>query len=90
LADVDNEIPIGFRLALFKSMTEQLLMAGAPRSVVVLNGTMAVILIFILHAWYIFPFNLIVHFGAVHLTGKDDQFFDCIKRYIHKKSYYCT
>lgn len=65
-------------------------MMGAPRSVMILNGTLFIMFVFILHVWWTFPINIVIHFGAIYLTKRDDQFFDCFKRYINKKNYYCT
>lgn len=68
----------------------QILMAGAPRNIVILNGVLFATFLLSLHAWYIIPLNVIIHFSAIYLTKMDDQFFDCLKKYLHKKSYYST
>jgi type IV secretion system protein VirB3 len=86
----EENIPTGFRLPLYRSLTEQILMAGAPKSVIVLNGTVMAFFILSMHFFWIVPLNIVVHFGAIYLTKKDDQLFDCLKVYIHKKNYYCT
>lgn len=86
----EDEFPPGFQLPLFRALTEQDLMSGVPRKVMVLNGMMFLILVFVLHSWWIIPLNILVHLGAMALTKQDEQFFDCFSRYVKKKNYYGT
>lgn len=76
------------KMPLYRAMTEVLLMAGAPRGVVIINGTIFVTLVFILHAWYVIPLNIALHYLAVYLTKKDSQFFECFQTYRRTKDYY--
>lgn len=84
-----NEIE-GFEIPIHRSLTEEMLLAGCPRAIVILNGSVFVMLVLILQIWYTIPFNIILHIAAVMVTKKDPQFFECFKRYIHKKNYYST
>lgn len=73
---------------LFRALTGQLLIAGAPRGMIVLNMCLAAIFLMALHIPWIVPVNLLIHLSAVYLTKEDEQFFDILRRYLHKKSYY--
>lgn len=73
---------------LFRAFTGQLLVAGAPRGMIVLNICLAAIFLLALHIPWIVPVNLLIHLSAVYLTKEDEQFFDILRRYLHKKSYY--
>jgi type IV secretory pathway TrbD component len=86
----EEENQLGFRLPLYRSLTEQILIVGAPKSVIVVNSMVMAIFILSLHFFWIIPLNLLIHFGAIYLTKQDDQFFDCLLKYIRNKNYYCT
>jgi type IV secretion system protein TrbD len=86
----EEDNPLGFRLPLYRSLTEQILIVGAPKSVIVVNGMVMAIFILSLHSFWIIPLNIIIHFGAIFLTKLDDQIFDCLLKYIRNKNYYCT
>lgn len=78
----------GVELPLYRALTEQLLVAGAPRSMIVLNFCIATVFIMALHFLWIIPLNIIIHCGAAYVSKSDDQFFDAFRRYINKKHYY--
>ena len=80
----------GFEIPIHRSITEQLLMAGVPRALAILNGTIASALVLGMHTLYVLPVNIIINSVAVFLTKRDPQFFDCFKRHIRHKSYYGT
>lgn len=84
-----KDIPAGFRLPLYRALTEKMLMGGAPKEIMILNGTMAVIFM-MMHTFWVLILNVVIHVGAIRFTKSDDQFFDCFKRYINKKNYYST
>lgn len=86
----DEETPIGYQLPLYRSLTEQLLIAGAPASIIVWNAALLGIFVMSLFSFWIIPFNLVIHFGAIYVTRQDNQFFDCLLKYMKKKDYYCT
>ena len=80
----------GCKLPLYRALTEQLLVAGAPRSIIVLNFCLAAIFIMALHFIWILPLNIAIHCGAVYVSKSDDQFFDALRRFLNKKKYYST
>lgn len=86
----EDTCPAGFRLPLFRSLTEQVLVLGAPRGFMVMNLMMLAIFVVSFHFFYIVPLHVILHFGAIYLAKHDAQFFECLKLYLRKKDYYCT
>lgn len=78
------------QLPFHRSLSEQILLLGAPKSILIINGMVLLLFIVDFHFWPIIPMSLIVHFGCIYLSKNDEQFFDCLKSYIHKKNYYCT
>jgi type IV secretory pathway TrbD component len=80
----------GYEIPLHRSLTEQILLAGVPRSLAYLNGTFAVAFGGILKSWYVLPICLIIHVVAIIMTKKDPQFFDCFVRHIKQKNYFST
>lgn len=88
---MDAKQPLdGFEVPLHRSLTEEILVAGVPRALAMLNGTIAAAFLVALHSVYVLPLCLIVHLTAVVLTKRDPQFFDCFRRHIKQKSYYHT
>lgn len=86
----ENESFPWFELPFYRSLSEQILLLGAPKPILILNGLILVLFIVDFHFWPIIPINLLIHFGSIYLAKNDDQFFDCLREYIHKKNYYCT
>ena len=77
-------------LPFYRSLSEQVLMFGVPKPLLVINALLAYMFIVNFHFWYILVLNAIIHFGSIYIASQDDQFFDCLKSYQSKKSYYCT
>ncbi len=77
-------------LPFYMALSEQILLLGAPKPVLVINAVVMFIFIIDFHFFYIIPFNLLIHFGCIYLARNDQQFFDCLRAYIPKKSYYST
>jgi type IV secretion system protein VirB3 len=86
----ENESLPWFELPFYRSLSEQILLLGAPKAILILNGLIMVLFIVDFSFWMIIPINLLIHFGCIYLAKNDDQFFDCLRAYIHKKNYYCT
>ena len=90
MVEEKEKSPLGFRFPLYRSLTEQILLAGAPKTIIILNTVIMAIFVLSLHFIWILPLNAIIHFGAIFFTKQDDQFFDCLLKYIRNKNYYCT
>jgi len=81
----------GFEVPLYRSLTDPILLGGAPRSIAILNGTLAAALGLGLRLWLV---GLIVwlvgHALAVAAARKDVQFAEVISRHArHSGSLSC-
>jgi type IV secretion system protein VirB3 len=78
----------GFEIPLHRALTEPILMAGAPRGVAIINGTLAAALGLGLQLWIV---GIIVwiagHSAAVYAAKKDPAFMDVLVRHIRHKGY---
>ena len=73
----------GFEAPVHRSLAEPILMGGAPRSVAILNGTLAAALGLGLRLWV--PGLLlwaIGHAAAVWAAKRDPQFVDVVRRHL--------
>ena len=72
----------GFEVPLYRSLTDPILLGGAPRGIAILNGTLAAALGFGLRLWLV---GLIVwlvgHALATAAARKDVQFAEVISRH---------
>jgi type IV secretion system protein VirB3 len=82
--------PEGYEVPVHKALTEEILMAGAPRKFTILNGTLAAATCLGFQAWVLLPIFIGLHLIMVFLTKRDAQFFDCLIRYLRQKSFYDT
>jgi type IV secretion system protein VirB3 len=80
----------GFEVPIHRSLTEQILMGGVPRTIAILNGTVAAAFGIGLQSFYVLPVSIVIHLAAVMMTKRDPQFFDCFKRHIKQKRFYST
>jgi type IV secretory pathway TrbD component len=81
----------GFDVPLHRSLTEPIFLAGAPRSVAVLNGTLAAALGIGLHLWI--PGLLLWiagHSLAVWGAKSDPQYVEVFSRHMKHKSFLST
>lgn len=77
----------GFEVPLHRSLTEPILLAGAPRAVTILNGTLAASVGLGLRLWLAgILLWLIAQMIAVWATRKDPAFAQVLARHIRHKS----
>lgn len=78
----------GYEIPLHRALTEPILLGGAPRTVAIINGTLAAALGLGLQLWLA---GLIVwiagHGAAVYAAGKDPAFMDVLVRHIRHKGH---
>jgi len=78
----------GFEVPLYRSLTEPVLLAGAPRAVAVVNGTIAAALGLGLQLWVA---GLILwvpgHSLAVFAAKRDPAFVEVLLRHLRQRSY---
>ena len=82
-----SEAP-GFEAPVHRSLAEPILMGGAPRSVAILNGTLAAALGLGLRLWIAGLLLWAVgHAAAVWAAKRDPQFVDVVRRHLRIPSH---
>ena len=72
----------GFEVPLYRSLTEPILLGGAPRAIAILNGTLAAALGLGLRLWLVgLLVWLVGHALAAAAARKDVQFAEVISRH---------
>ena len=83
-----TEVEQGYEIALHRSLTEPILLGGAPRNVAILNGTLAAAIGIGLQLWIAgLVLWILGHTAAVWAARKDPQFMDVLLRHIRHKAY---
>ncbi len=83
MAAFDRETVPGFEAPVHRSLAEPMLMGGAPRSVAILNGTLAAALGLGLRLWIAgLALWAIGHAAAVWAAKRDPQFVDVVRRHL--------
>jgi len=78
----------GFVIPLHRSLTERIMLGGAPRSVAIINGTLSAAIGLGLQLWIAGAAVWIVgHTAAVFAAKKDPQFMEVLMRHIRHKSF---
>ncbi len=78
----------GFDIPLHRALTEPILLAGAPRTVAIINGTLAAAVGLGLQLWL--PgilIWLIGHGAAVMAAKRDPRFLDVLMRHVRHKGF---
>lgn len=77
----------GFEVPLHRSLTEPILLAGAPRTVTIINGTLAASVGLGLRLWIAgILLWLVAHAIAVWATRKDTAFVEVLTRHIRHRT----
>ncbi len=80
-----DHLPQGFALPLHRSLTEPVLMGGAPRAVAILNGTLAAAIGLGLQLWLAgIVFWVVGHGCAVFAAKRDPKFLEVIMRHVRQ------
>ena len=78
----------GFEVPLHRSLTEPILLGGAPRTLAIVNGTLAAALGLGLRLWIAgLLLWLVGHAVAVYAARKDPRFMEVLARHIRHKAY---
>ena len=81
-ADQGGEI-VGYTVPVHRALTEQILLGGAPRSIAILNGTLAAALGLGLRLWLVgLGLWALGHFAAVWAAKRDPQFVDVVRKHL--------
>jgi type IV secretory pathway TrbD component len=79
---MDERLP-GFVVPVHRALTEPILMGGAPRSVAILNGTLAAALGLGLRLWLVgLLLWFIGHMIAAWAAKRDPEFVDVVRRHV--------
>ena len=78
----------GFRIPVHRSLTQPIMMAGAPRAATILSGTLAAALGLGLQLW---PVGIAIwalsQTACVFAAKRDPLFLDVLRRHLRQKSY---
>ena len=78
----------GFEVPLHRSLTEPIFLAGAPRAVAIVNGTLAAAVGIGLRLWLVgIALGLVGHILAVWGAKADPQFMDVFARHVKHKPF---
>ncbi len=78
----------GYSIPVHRSLTEPMMMAGAPRGVAILNGTIAAAVGLGLQMWVAgIVIAVLGHAAAVYAAKKDPAFIDVGMRHLKHKAY---
>ena len=88
---MSGALPPGFTVPLHRSLTEPVLMGGAPRAVAILHGTLAAAVGLGLQLWLAgIVFWIVGHGLAVFTAKRDPKFLEVILRHVRQAgSYRC-
>jgi type IV secretion system protein VirB3 len=80
---VDPDAIPGFVIPVHRALTEPILLAGAPRSIAILNGTFAAAIGLGLQLWLVGLLIWIAgHLAAVWAAKRDPLFVDVVRRHL--------
>ncbi len=84
----DASLLDGFEVPLHRSLTEPIFMAGAPRAVAIVNGTLAAAVGIGLRLWLVgIALGVVGHVLAVWGAKADPQFMDVFARHVKHKPF---
>ena len=87
LIDSAGDVP-GYAVPVHRALTEHILLGGAPRSIAILNGTLAAALGLGLRLWLVgVALGAIGHFAAVWAARRDPMFVDVTRRHLRISSH---
>ncbi|MBD0417533.1 VirB3 family type IV secretion system protein [Oryzicola mucosus] len=82
LALQTSDVP-GFSVPVHRALTEHILLGGAPRSIAIVNGTLAAALGLGLRLWLVgIAIGLLGHFAAVWAAKRDPMFVDVVRHHL--------
>ena len=83
-----NEPVPGFDVPVHRALTEPILLAGAPRSLAILNGTLSAVVGLGLRLWLAgLALWLIGHLAAVWAARRDPDFLEVVRRHVRIPSH---
>lgn len=87
----DQDLPVGYFAVVHRALVEPMLLAGAPRTVAIANGTLAAAVGLGLRLWLVgLALWLIGHTLAVWAARHDPQFVEVGRRHLRYPAYFRT
>jgi len=84
----ESDLVSGFAVPVHRALTEPILLAGAPRAVAILNGTISAAIGLGLRLWIAgLALWVIGHLAAVWAAKRDPSFVDVVRRHLHYPTY---
>ena len=78
----------GFEIPIHRSLTQKIMIAGVPREIALLNGTLTAAIFLGLHSFWGLPMGFVLHLATVALSRHDQQFFETFRRQVKQRKYY--
>ena len=78
----------GFEVPIHRSLTQTIMIAGAPREITIANGTLTAAMVLGMQTLLGLPLGLIIQALAVAISKHDPQFFATFRRQIKQKRFY--
>jgi len=86
---ISNDLIPGFEVPVHQALTEPILLAGAPRSVAIVNGTLAAAIGLGLRLWIAgLVLWAIGHLAAVWATKRHPFFVDVVRRHVRYPTHF--
>jgi type IV secretory pathway TrbD component len=80
---VSHEPMLGFEAPVHRALTEPILLAGAPRAIAILNGTLSAAIGLGLRLWIAgLVLWIIGHMAAVWAAKRDPDFVEVVRRHV--------
>lgn len=80
---------LGFEAPVHRAITEPILLAGAPRSIAIINGTLAAAVGLGLRLWIAgLAIWLVGHVIAIWAAKRDPYFVEVVRRHVRFPSYF--
>lgn len=84
-----DQIPEGYEIDLFTSLTQPILFGGVPRTFAILNCTLAAVISMPLGVPLLgIPMGLFAHGVAAWMTKRDPYFFETLMRHLRQQPYW--
>lgn len=77
-----------YQTPIHRSLTQPILLGGAPREFAVLNAAIGVCLVLAMHQWIGVPLWFAIQSAGIALAKHDPYFIETIKRHIDHKPFY--
>ena len=78
----------GFEVPIHRSLTQTIMIAGIPRELAIVNGTLTAALVLGMHSFWGLPVGFVLHVASIAVSKRDPQFLSTFRRHIRQKRYY--